>query len=126
MKKAKDRSDTDVIVFDFFGFSSGAFEDKGHGGRYNSSFFITDNRSYQYKREKIFKLKNDEGLPGLYQQPNEGQQKAIDFIKTHILIQGADHYIKLFNEEELRKIQGFDLGKAMQEFGAGQQFGQLS
>ena len=94
--------------------------------RYNSSFFITDDRSYQYKREKIFKLKNDEGLLGLYQQPNEGQQKAMDFIKTHLLIQGADHYKKLFNEDELKKIQGFDFGKAMQEFGAGQQFWSLS
>ena len=67
VKNAKDRSNTDVIVFDFFGFGSEAFEDLNHSGRYNSSFFITDNRSYQYKREKIFKLKNEEGMPGLYQ-----------------------------------------------------------
>ncbi|MBR1429386.1 MAG: hypothetical protein IJ590_03985 [Rickettsiales bacterium] len=116
VKNAKDRSNTDVIVFDFFGFGSEAFEDLNHSGRYNSSFFITDNRSYQYKREKIFKLKNEEGMPGLYQQPNEGQQKAIDFIKTHLLIQGAKHYTKLLDEKELLKIPGFDLREAIKEF----------
>ena len=128
VKNAKDRSDTDVIVFDFFGFGSEAFEDNKHGGRYNSSFFITDNRSYQYKREKIFKLKDYECLPILTNvSPSESQQKATEFIKTHLLIQGVDHYTKLFDEKELRKIQGFDLDKTMQEFGAGQpQFRSLS
>ena len=116
VKNAKDRSNTDVIVFDFFGFGSEAFEDLNHSGRYNSSFFITDNRSYQYKREKIFKLKNEEGMPVLYQQPNEGQQKAMDFIKTHLLIRGAKHYTKLLDEKELLKIPGFDLRKAIKEF----------
>ena len=121
VKKAKDRSDTDVIVFDFFGFSSEAFEDEKHGGRYNSSFFITDDGSYQYKREKIFGLKDGEGLQKISDYyPSAGQQKAMDFIKTHMLINKDNNYEAysgLLDENKLRNIEGFDLDKTIKEFG---------
>ena len=124
VKKAKDRSDTDVIVFDFFGFGSEAFEDKEHGGRYNCSFFITDNRSYQYKREKIFGLKDGEGLQKLSDYyPSAGQQKAMDFIKTHLLIQGADHYAGLLDENVLSNIKGFNYRRQLKNFVADNNFG---
>ena len=101
----RDMKDTDVIVFD----AANSFQD-AYTDRYANNFHIVSNAIYNDKKTKIFKSTKTEKIkmPTAKETPNEQQQKMMDFIQRHILVNfnGKQDYRSLCNEVQLHDIIG--------------------
>ena len=101
----RDMKDTDVIVFD----AANSFQD-AYTDRYANNFHIVSNAIYNDKKTEIFKSTKKEKIkmPTAKETPNEQQQKMMEFIQKHILVNfiGQQDYRSLCDEWQLYNIIG--------------------